>query len=435
MGLASLTGGGLNHVRVDSALGEPVSVLQFARFITGIGSHYVWQQSAWMQKNGFALGVNLSFFTAALFFREFLDLKSYTRVITIAWYIITIYWALGLISLIGFGWFPGFALESSLLSCICAVIGTVWLLALGNISARYYAVAWGALLVCTMFTILMVAGILPYNDITEYSQMVGFLIEMLLLSIALAARINRERTQRELQQKNMLKLQMEINRERDNKIQAQEHILKLEKEAKQELEYRVQERTLELQKAMHDLQSANNEMARLTVTDSLTLLHNRRYFDEILEKELIRSNRSQQPVSLILIDIDHFKQFNDNYGHLVGDECLRAVALALKNEISRKSDLAARYGGEEFAVILPDTNGSQAITVAENIRNTIQNLVFKHQDLRIPISASLGIASVVADKGYTPSDLIEMADSGLYQAKNQGRNRCVAVGGARKQST
>jgi len=411
-----------------------ISVIIYELGMTGIGSRYVWDTLPWMHKNGFALGVNLCFFSAALFFREFLEIKSYTKWITIAWYVIVGYWALGLLSLVFLGWFPSFALESSLITCICAVIGTIWLLALGSISARYYAVAWGTLIVFTMATLSMIAGFTPYSEITEYCQMAGFLAEMLLLSIALAARINRERLHREQQQQETLILQMEISRERENKIRAQEHILKLEKETNLDLEKRVQVRTQELHQAMRDLQLANKEMSKLSVTDSLTQVHNRRYFDDVLDREITRASRSQKPLALILIDIDHFKQFNDNYGHLVGDECLRTVALALQNGISRKSDLVARYGGEEFAVILPDTNAAEAFTVAEKIRTTIQSLEFTHQGIRVPISASLGIATVVPDQAFRPTGLIQLADSALYQAKDQGRNRCVAVGNSHKRA-
>lgn len=255
--------------------------------------------------------------------------------------------------------------------------------------------------------------------------MIGFVTEMLLLSFALAARINMERDQREQAQKQALKLQLDINRERENTIEAQQKVLELEKHNNQLLEQRVQERTLELQEALGSLSAANEELARLTVTDPLTGAANRRHFDEVLDVEIQRAVRSSLPLSLILIDIDHFKQLNDQHGHIAGDECLKCFAELLTRMVNRKTDLVARYGGEEFALVLPETNQDSAFVVAEKVRLAVEGMNFTFKGTVIPITVSLGVVGLMPDPRLTVTDFVDAADNALYSAKHRGRNRSV----------
>lgn len=166
----------------------------------------------------------------------------------------------------------------------------------------------------------------------------------------------------------------------------------------------------------------------LSVVDSLTGLSNRRHFDEFFAEEWRRAQRLQQPVSFIILDIDSFKQFNDNYGHPAGDECLVRVATALKNFARRPGDILARYGGEEFAVVLGNTPLLEAEKVAEKIRSAIFELNLVHEfgvsANRITISA--GVAAAYPHENRSEKQLIEAADIALYEAKNAGRN-CLAV--------
>ena len=257
--------------------------------------------------------------------------------------------------------------------------------------------------------------------------MIGFVTEMLLLSFALAARINQERNQKDRIQQRALQLQLDINRERKNTIEAQQQVLDLEKQNSQILENRVKERTKELQNTMQELERANEKLAQLTVTDALTGLANRRQFDVVLQKEIQRTARNQQYLSLVLMDIDHFKQLNDVYGHLAGDECLREFGVLLRQIISRSTDLAARYGGEEFAIILPDTDQQAAFTVAEKVRTATQHLDFCYKGKLIPVTISLGIVGLLPSSSSKNSELIDAADSALYRAKTQGRNRSICA--------
>lgn len=178
------------------------------------------------------------------------------------------------------------------------------------------------------------------------------------------------------------------------------------------------------------LEAANQELERLASVDGLTQVANRRRFDEYLNIEWRRLAREQNPLSLILCDIDYFKRYNDTYGHLTGDECLQRVASALRQALRRPTDLVARYGGEEFAIILPNTDAQGAAIVAEAIRQGVRQLEIPHaQSLSSSyVTLSLGIACQIPTPDISPQQLIATADRGLYQAKAQGRDRVIVVG-------
>lgn len=173
------------------------------------------------------------------------------------------------------------------------------------------------------------------------------------------------------------------------------------------------------------LKQENVELKTLALTDPLTSVDNRRAFDRTMESEWNRGLREQTPVAVILLDIDHFKLYNDSYGHQGGDECLKQVGAAIKSAVTRTSDSVARYGGEEFAVVLPNTTTTGAATVAEEIRAAIEGLNLEHRASRTAdrVTASMGVASVVPAADLTPQGLIERADQALYQSKENGRNQ------------
>lgn len=174
-------------------------------------------------------------------------------------------------------------------------------------------------------------------------------------------------------------------------------------------------------------------LTALAMTDGLTGLANRRAFDDVLEREWKRTLREGSQMSLLLLDVDHFKQFNDHYGHQVGDDCLRSVADAVKGVVRRETDTAARYGGEEIAVILPFTDSSGAIAIAEKVRQAIEDLRIDHSgntDADLIVTASIGVSTAIARQGGTikmPEGLLMSADHALYRAKHEGRNRIVST--------
>ncbi|MFQ4142937.1 EAL domain-containing protein [Chlorogloeopsis sp. ULAP02] len=178
----------------------------------------------------------------------------------------------------------------------------------------------------------------------------------------------------------------------------------------------------------HQLQQANQELQRLASSDGLTLVANRRCFDDTLKTEWERLTREQAPLSLILCDVDCFKLYNDTYGHLAGDDALRYVAKAIET-VKRPADLVARYGGEEFAVILPNTDVEGAVVMAKDIQSNVSALKLPHPNSQVDefITVSLGVATITPDSQSSPATLIAAADRGLYQAKAQGRNCMVQI--------
>ncbi|VXD18131.1 Diguanylate cyclase with PAS/PAC and GAF sensors (modular protein) [Planktothrix serta PCC 8927] len=178
----------------------------------------------------------------------------------------------------------------------------------------------------------------------------------------------------------------------------------------------------------HQLQLANQQLQNLAMVDKLTQIANRRCFDDILNQEWYRLIREQRPLSLLLGDIDYFKQYNDTYGHSQGDICLQQVAQALQKGVQRSTDLVARYGGEEFVIILPYTDQEGALQVADKIQEVLQQFNLPHRASAVAdrVTISIGICTLIPTLKRVPLDLINAADEALYQAKTQGRNRAVS---------
>jgi len=182
---------------------------------------------------------------------------------------------------------------------------------------------------------------------------------------------------------------------------------------------------IELEKTNQKLAKANRELEKLTFIDGLTGVSNRRHFDQVLDNEWRRALRNQNPLSLIMIDIDHFKRYNDHYGHQEGDECLKKVAKTLSRMAKRPGDLVARYGGEEFAIILSDTISKSALKLAEETKEAVLSLKIPHSTSQVceNVTVSLGLTSLTPDSDLSPQNLIKAADRALYKAKNEGRNQ------------
>ena len=195
---------------------------------------------------------------------------------------------------------------------------------------------------------------------------------------------------------------------------------------KDEMEKR-RERERELIVMSRELAAANQILQRLSLLDGLTGIPNRRRFDEVLAYEWKQAMRSKRPLSLVMMDIDHFKAFNDHYGHLTGDDCLKKVALAMSGILKSPTDFLGRYGGEEFAAILPMTASDGAMAIAAAMRTGVLDLAIPHDysSAASRVTISMGIATLVPRRGMTAAMLISAADQALYEAKADGRNRIV----------
>ncbi len=184
----------------------------------------------------------------------------------------------------------------------------------------------------------------------------------------------------------------------------------------------------QLSTANRSLKEANRKLKRLAVTDGLTNLYNRRFFDQVISREVGRRNRYHLAFSVVMIDVDNFKEFNDTYGHSGGDIAIKAVAEVLR-ESARATDVIARYGGEEFVVALPLTEPDRALTFAERVRRNLEQRLIEISDTQsTTITLSVGIAGVTSlDQTISAADLLKSADEALYKSKKQGKNQCQIV--------
>ena len=184
------------------------------------------------------------------------------------------------------------------------------------------------------------------------------------------------------------------------------------------LEIKVRERT-------HELEELNEKLKSISLLDGLTGIANRRYFDEFLTREWQRAKREQIPISMLLLDVDHFKLYNDAYGHIAGDECLKQIAATLKIITKRATDLAARYGGEEFALILPNTSQENAMALAYKLLSAMEDLHLEHKDspVRPYVTVSIGCSTIVPGRFSEPDTILLASDQALYLAKQNGRNQ------------
>lgn len=280
----------------------------------------------------------------------------------------------------------------------------------GDQTARYYTAAWVFVLSGGIVLALSKFSLLPRTLLTDNAAQVGSALAVILLSMALADRLNKEKRAAFEAQREVLAQERKVRL-------AQEDALAIQREANLMLEARVRERTQELE-------LLNQQLLELSATDALTGLKNRRYFEHSFQAAYVRAYRLKSPLSVLVLDIDHFKSFNDTNGHMVGDDCLRIVAQTLRGALCRSQDLVARYGGEEFVILLPDTDRAGAMRVAEKIRQAVEKTEFLMGGRRLPVTVSIGVATHIPTAPDRQHDLFQKADEALYEAKGAGRN-CV----------
>ncbi|HBS78564.1 MAG TPA: GGDEF domain-containing protein [Pseudomonas sp.] len=405
-----------------------LSALFYVLTITGFGQLFLWPEMPQIARRFYALSAALCFFTPLVFASRFLKIRRYGGWPWLVTWVLMGYWGVVILVLL---FAPSLgrylmAEQIALVHCILTMAAVINLWVRGNSSARLFTIAWSTLLLATIVHLLALDGMLPLNPLTLHGQLIGMFAEFVLLSMALAQRINQERDRRVLAQQSALQASEALVHEREQRLQAQQQALEAQVRANEALEARVYERTRALEDAKRGLEMVNEQLTRLSVTDALTQLSNRGHFDVMIDEEIRRAQRTETPLSVLLLDIDHFKRVNDSYGHPFGDDCLRLVADTLKQYGQRAGDVVARYGGEEFVMALPGMNSREAREQAERIRAAVAALRPVYDGERLALTISIGVASLQPPASCTSAQLLASADTALYRAKHNGRNQ-VAI--------
>lgn len=401
-----------------------LGMVGFIASLNGISYQYLWPNSIWWNDQSIVVSLAAVVIFGCLFTRNFLDLPTAMRVTN---FFFTVLAVIGVLLIAASMVLPYRIMIISVI--IVAVVGIFLSITTGIIrwsegysAAKFYTIAWSSMLFGGVILALNKFGVLPRNTITENGTQIGSALEVILLSFALADRLNIEKKMRYEAQMSSLEHERESRRAQEKALlherdarEAQERALRIQQRANEMLERRVQERTVELERA-------NVKLRELSTTDGLTGLKNRRHFDEVFRLECLRAVKELKPLSVIILDIDHFKRFNDRYGHLIGDDCLITVANAIRGHIHRDNDTVARYGGEEFVLVLPGTESTGAMHVAETIRSAVMGIKFRADGEEVPITISLGVATGHPDSADEATQLLEFADAALYISKEAGRN-------------
>lgn len=375
----------------------------FQGILQGFFQQFIFD-SVWWQNNGFLFFGFTSIFFANLFAVSFLNLRKTQPVFSF------ILWALSAVaflSVICASFLPYTTMVKVMLALAIPSAITIMTIGFklwwaGHLPARIFTLAWSTLLVSFVLASFGKFGLLPRVFLTENIMQIGGVLEVILLSISLGDRINEEKRQ----------------------------LIIVEKNLSSSLEEKVKERTIALNQALENLEAANIRLDRISRTDALTQVSNRRAFDDHVDMEYKNAARGDEPLALIMIDIDHFKQFNDTYGHQTGDRVLQKVAKKIRRQVNRPRDKVFRYGGEEFAAVLNNTNLSGAVTVAEKMRTAVEESGIDIKGKFVSVTISAGVSVYQAKEPHalvqTLEGFIELADTHLYKAKSDGRNRVMA---------
>ncbi|GAB3754535.1 sensor domain-containing diguanylate cyclase [Lysobacter olei] len=364
--------------------------------LNGLGYEYVWPGSPWLQDRSVPLSICLAQIGMQQFARSFLGLKERWPLgdrVGLAMIVFFIVWGVASV-------FLPYRITTPVASL--AVFASIVWIALESIvvthrgyrPARLFLLAWGLFLLGTgMFAAIAFAQ-LPKIFLTEYGVQIGSAMEMLLLSVALGYRYSALRNENE----------------------------RVVREAKEQLEHKVEQRTSELSNALAQLGDAHARLRESSQRDGLTGLHTRMHFHERFQPVVAHALEHRQPVTLLMIDLDHFKQINDEHGHLVGDECLRWSARVIGQTLRPHNALLARFGGEEFVAALPNQGLADGLATAEAIRTALNSAPCTFGERTLSLSASIGLHVIELHSSCTIEMALQRADEALYRAKADGRN-------------
>ena len=367
--------------------------------LNGLGFEYLWPNNTWLADKSVPLSISLALIGMHQFARVFLGLGDR--------------WPAGnRVSIIAIAAFAGFGVAAVFLpyrlitpAVSLAVLASIAWITVVSIAAvrkqyapaRLFLLSWAMFLAGTAIYTLVAFGVIPKTFYTEYGVQMGSALEMLFLSIALSYRYASLRSENE----------------------------RIVSEANVQLERKVAQRTRELRTTLDQLEEAHARLRESSQRDGLTGLYNRTHFHDAFERMLLACNQERRPLSLLMVDLDFFKSINDEYGHLVGDDVLRAAAHRIGEALAPHQALFARFGGEEFVIVLPDTDLRAAVAVAEEVRRSISARPCESQHgPPLRVSASVGVHTVVPGTVDDIEDALQVADQALYAAKANGRD-CV----------
>ncbi|GGD10378.1 sensor domain-containing diguanylate cyclase [Halopseudomonas salina] len=381
-----------------------VSIMTLLGGIQGLTFKYLWPNTTELNDSILIVALSSLVIFSALLFRRFLDTPNTRPVLDRVMLLIAI---LPLFTMATAFYLPYRPLvQTTIVLAVVGIVAGFWAAIVrwrdGFEAAKYLNLAWTFVLAGGIVFAFNKLGILPRNLFTENVMQLATGMQALLLSFALAYRMNSERDLRE--------------KAEQESTAAQKALLDQQIKANEDLDRLVQHRAAELQEA-------NERLEALGATDSLTLLLNRRAFEDRFLVEYERAYRNQSSLAVLMVDLDHFKHINDSYGHLFGDVCLTHAAQAIKNSLSRASDVVARYGGEEFIVMLPDTDTQGAASIGQAILDALACMIVDDGQYTVTLTASIGVAAHIPRSTSDRETLLKEADQHLYLAKGNGRNR------------
>ncbi|MCD9029607.1 sensor domain-containing diguanylate cyclase [Luteimonas sp. BDR2-5] len=373
--------------------------------LNGLGFEYLWPGSSWLADHSVPISICLALVAMLQFSRTFLELpRRWPRGNRLLLALMAFFILFAIASL----WLPlrvstPVASRAVLAGVIGIVIATIVVLRGGYAPARLLLLAWSMFLLGTAAFTLLAFGVLPKNFATEYGVQIGSALEMLLLSIALGHRYAALRNENQ----------------------------RIVHDANARLERKVAQRTQEVRSALVRLEEAHARLRDSSRRDGLTGLYNRTWFQEAFGRMAGQAHDSGRPLSLMMIDLDHFKAINDAHGHLAGDECLRWAARHIGRTLRVHDALLARFGGEEFVVALPGQALAAAIETAESVRIALTREPCLCDGVEIRITASIGVCQIDTGSIDAIDDALVCADRALYDAKANGRDRVCATNAGR----
>ena len=368
--------------------------------LNGLGFEYLWPESPWLADHMVPISICLALIAMLQFSRTFLELpRRWPAGNRLLQALIAFFVLLGIASV----WLPlristPLASRAVLIGVVGIVVATVVVLRRGYTPAKLLLLAWSAFLIGTAVFTLLAFGLLPKAFLTEYGVQIGSALEMLLLSIALGHRYAALRNENQ----------------------------RIVAETNQRLERKVAQRTQEVRSALLQLEEAHSRLRDSSRRDGLTGLYNRAWFQEAFALLSEQARLAGTPLALMMIDLDHFKAINDRHGHFAGDDCLRWAAHRIGRTLRPHDALLARFGGEEFVAAIPGEDPEGAAEIADTIRRALSQEPCPSGDLRIRVTASIGVHVMAPPHGERIETAFAVADRALYAAKASGRD-CVEV--------